>query len=647
MNFHLLSLRVICKRSVEVLEFSQQVTFIHGPVSTGKSTVARLIDYCMGGDLQTTPALRSEFISAELNVRIGSFSVILERDISQSSSVRVTWETDGDRGSVIAPLQAARDPLIQGEVYNLSDVLFHFWGIEPIKVRKSKRDPDSPLIRLSFRDLMWYCYLEQDMLDSSFYHLEDTFRRYKSIDVIRFVVGFHSDHLNELDQRLAKAQDTLRSNRTAADQIRDFLRRFQLGTEVEIREQLKKLTSEIKDASERREQIEKDHLANTHVAEPLRRKLRKISERLSQEEKALDDLTKRIETQRALRAELVTAKIKSTRVGIAMNVLAGVNFDKCPQCGRQINENRKLAPGACNLCGQSGAYITELSQNTEVLRIDLNTRIDELSELIQKHEDEVTLQRSRVSELLQEKNDLDRDLGNQLVIYDSAYVSQVRTVDREIAELEERNRQLQRMSALPQALERMEVDSGKLQGEIEQLKEEIKDEQNRLSTSVALVRKLEKTFFEVLMEIGFPGVGAHDRVEISPRNWEPRVFHGRDDEIGWGFFEAGSGGKKVLFNVCYALAAHKLAAENNLPLPTFLIIDGPTKNISPDVNPALIKKYFRLIYSLAEGSLKQTQFVLIDSELVKPVDTDIDFHSRLMSTTDKGSSALISYYEGP
>jgi len=103
----------------------------------------------------------------------------------------------------------------------------------------------------------------------------------------------------------------------------------------------------------------------------------------------------------------------------------------------------------------------------------------------------------------------------------------------------------------------------------------------------------------------------------------------------------------VLFNVCYALAVHKVAAENNLPLPSFLIVDGPTKNISSDVNPALVANYFRLIYSLAAGSLRETQFILIDSDLVEPEDRSIGFASLLLTSDDPQHPPLISYYSGP
>jgi hypothetical protein len=63
MNISLTKLQINTKKSTEVIDFSQSVTFLHGPVSTGKSSVARMIDYCFGGGLERTPAIQQEFIS--------------------------------------------------------------------------------------------------------------------------------------------------------------------------------------------------------------------------------------------------------------------------------------------------------------------------------------------------------------------------------------------------------------------------------------------------------------------------------------------------------------------------------------------------------------------------------------------------------
>ena len=152
--------------------------------------MARLVDYCFGGKLERTPAIQSEFLSVVLKAKIDRYDCVFERGADDSQFVRVSWNDGEDNyGSVNAPL-AAGDHLIiediEAEVYNLSDMIFYLCGVEPIKVLKRSRDPESQMIRLSFRDVWRYCYLDQAHLDSSFFQLEDPFKGRKSQDAMRF-----------------------------------------------------------------------------------------------------------------------------------------------------------------------------------------------------------------------------------------------------------------------------------------------------------------------------------------------------------------------------------------------------------------------------------------------------------------------------
>ena len=134
MNIRLLHLDVRTRKTTERVPFSQTVTFIYGPVSTGKSTVARLVDYCFGGGLERTPAIQREFVSAALSVVLGESTCTLERGAADTQSVRVTWSNGTEEESVNAPLEAQDARLVdKAEVYNLSDLIFYLCGVNPIK----------------------------------------------------------------------------------------------------------------------------------------------------------------------------------------------------------------------------------------------------------------------------------------------------------------------------------------------------------------------------------------------------------------------------------------------------------------------------------------------------------------------------------
>ncbi len=147
-----------------------------------------------------------------------------------------------------------------------------------------------------------------------------------------------------------------------------------------------------------------------------------------------------------------------------------------------------------------------------------------------------------------------------------------------------------------------------------------------------------------MLAVSFPGVSDEDEVVLDPRNWRPKVVH-RDQE--WSFWDTGSGGKKTLFNVCYALAVHSVAIDRNLPVPSVLIVDSPTKNISEDENPELVRSLYAEIYTIAQREPGHgLQFLLIDSDLVPPLGEFAGYSVRRMAGEEDAPS-LIPYYTGP
>jgi hypothetical protein len=182
------------------------------------------------------------------------------------------------------------------------------------------------------------------------------------------------------------------------------------------------------------------------------------------------------------------------------------------------------------------------------------------------------------------------------------------------------------------------------QGRIDQLRSTIAEERKRLRFGDGNARAIAEEFKTIMLDVGFPGISDEDDVVLDPRNWKPIVVH---SEQRWGFWDTGSGGKKTLFNVCYAMAVHEVARERGMPVPNILIIDSPTKNISGDENPELVQSLYREIYRLAaDGNGAGTQLLLIDSDLAEPEAELTGFLQRRMAG-EPDAPSLISYYVGP
>ena len=250
-------------------------------------------------------------------------------------------------------------------------------------------------------------------------------------------------------------------------------------------------------------------------------------------------------------------------------------------------------------------------------------------------------QRSAISDT---KRRLDSQLQAELARYDSAFVESIRGSEREIATLEERVRSLERLKLMPQAINDLETQAGELQGQIDRLRTDSQEERSRLQEADDHIAAIAAEFKRIMLAVSFPGVSEEDEVVLDPRNWRPKVVHG-DQE--WSFWDTGSGGKKTLFNVCYALALHAVAIERELPVPSVLIVDSPTKNISEDENPDLVHSLYAEMYRIAAQERDaRLQFLLIDSDLIPPPD-DLDGCSVRRMAGEDSAPSLIPYYTGP
>src|SRR5262245_33275317 len=118
MKLHFHSLKLTCRHSEELVSFARNVTFFHGTLSSGKSSIARLIGFCLGGDLEQTTALRRELISVQLSLAIEEYQVLLERNRDENQ-VRATWiDSKSITSTVLVRAKGDGPPVIGSHIAN-------------------------------------------------------------------------------------------------------------------------------------------------------------------------------------------------------------------------------------------------------------------------------------------------------------------------------------------------------------------------------------------------------------------------------------------------------------------------------------------------------------------------------------------------
>jgi rRNA maturation endonuclease Nob1 len=383
MKFNILSLELALRKADEKLQFSK-ITYFWGQMGAGKSSIARLIDYCLGGNIQLSPALQAEFSTATLTVQLERSTLNIERQ-RDSANVFASWQEGDDRLSVVIPARiAAGEVLPDTGVETLSDLIFWLSDVNPPRVRKSKIKEDSKVVRLTIRDLLWYCYLDQDHIDSSFFYLEESaefYMRLKSRDVIRYVIGYHDEKVADLEAEL----DQLRANRTARvasiDSLKGALTEVGIGSEEQIAEREEGLHTEIDSLKAEIEtlRIVKRETQTTHAADELAADARKFGTDIAKLDVDADELSSIRERHVRHRNEIEMLGLKFRRSAQAREILGDVRFTACPRCSQSLPHHERQC---CEVCGQED--VVDLADPAEVaaLEVDIASRRTELSEAI-------------------------------------------------------------------------------------------------------------------------------------------------------------------------------------------------------------------------------------------------------------------------
>lgn len=651
MNLHLTEMLISFKRSQERIAFGT-ISYFHGRMGAGKSTIARLIDYCFGAkDIEMTPAMSSEFVSVMLAFTVSGAEVYLHRQ-RDSAQIQAQWFKAGESYEAILPIIPGKAEIVPGTgIESFSDFLFYLTDTNPPRVRKSKAREETDIVRLSFRDIFWYCYLDQDEIDSNFFNLDpeaNPFKRNKSRDVLRFVVGFHQERVAELESQLEEVRTRRLSMSEAAKTLRQALESVDVVSEDDIQIQAQRISEQLAQIEQEITRIRESGVqVNTHAVDQLRQHGRDLAAEIESGEQAIASIRSVLTDYTRHLGELTTLSVKFRRTTSARAVLNNVEFERCPRCGQTLEP---VEIDHCRLCRQPERPQEAGGLDIEVTSRDVIARTEELRDLIAQHRTQLTSMERRQRELIGQKERLDTELNEAMRAYDSAYLSSALTLERQRATLQQTSIELERLHRLTQSVVYQTKQAEDLQIEELRLRNDLKEARAAAEQDTKNLRRLEELFLDCLVRARVPGFSDRDHVSIQSPSFMPQVTSPESGElITTSFSNLGSGGKKTLFKICFAIAIHRLAVEANAFMPTLLIIDSPMKNISERENREQYEGLHELLYELSVSELRDTQFIMVDKEFCAPprrLEGEVQLVQRRMTPDDPSAPPLIPYYQG-
>lgn len=648
MKLELKKLHLALRRSTEVISLPRTVYF-YGPIGSGKSSIGRLIDYCLGGTSKWTPALQAELVSVALELEVNGTPLTLHRDRDAAHLV-ATWLSSSETLQVVIPARIAADEVLpETGVKVLSDLLFYLAQEEPPYVRRRKGTSEEHLERLSFRDLFRFCYLDQDGMDNVFFRLdsENYATLQKSVDAIRYVLGYRTERVAELESQLQAVREERLGLLAGAKALEKAFTESGLDDLVDYDAKVERMRADIDRARAAAKDARAARNSVPHAVEEIREQARRFAmERMALEQASAEIDTRRGDLERHVN-ELQMLSVRYQRTAAARMLLGGVAFSNCPRCTQTLPQRE---PQCCSVCGQPEHIVdADGALSEEVVKEDLKARRAELKDSIERLDKQRVIIGRRSEEIASELSAANQALQARLTEYDSAFLSQALQHERKVVTLEQKLNGLLRNRRLPDLLKSQRERADFLQADELGLRREIEVAKRLAFNDRAHIELLERLFLDCLVRAKFPDVRQTYQVSINPADFYPRIPLGNLDAlVTLAYDNAGSGGMKALFKTCFALALHRVCAQMpDSRLPPLLIIDTPTKNVSSVENPGLIAAFFRLVYELAVDELAHVQIVIIDNEF-NPVPSDIGLllASRHLVRGDPENPPLIPYLDG-
>jgi hypothetical protein len=553
------------------------LSVVAGEISTGKTSVLEFIAYGLGaGDHPQHQEVQRQVRSVLLELELSGEVAVVERAAFSDQGVAFVHHCSLDE---LARPHAKSRRVIEpaGADDSLSMLLLEHCGLAGISLKEAPTKEDSPLHPLSFRDVLWLCFLENPRLDSRALLFEPTYmKNLKLRQVIEVIFGVHDDQLAKLGDQLRKLDEQRLRREGALDSLRAFLDENEVPDRLELAGRREQHERELTATREALTGLEQRMAAATEFATDLRAAYAGARETASRSANAVRYNETLLRRLLPLRAQYGEDERKLTFFSEAKTLFDPLQVEFCPSCLQRLPEAATITGGHCSLCRQpipEGETAIDVKAELAAVR----ARRREIDRYVADVEDGLQQATAEYAEARDTEQRAQADLDSAVAQSLSPYVSERDRLIGERQRLSDAIRQVETQLGWYESLDQRQVEIGRLEEQIVRIRKEIETRREAQINRDELIETLTGRFNSILSDFGFPKLD-DPRPPYLDKNFVPHV---RDVS----YRDIGSAGAMTLISLAWQLALFELAVEEGYPHPGFLMIDSPQKNLTPEGAP--------------------------------------------------------------
>ncbi|MGV0037113.1 hypothetical protein [Mycobacterium colombiense] len=603
-----------------VVNFRAGLNLVRGDITTGKTTLIRLIRALLGAIPRHLPPEAAALRALRGEVVLGQRTWNVYRPMVSTVDVPIELAEalESAEGEANVEPIALRLPATGRGGYG--EFVLSQLGLPIVSVPRARREPTTDLSPVTINDWLLYCIVTGDELDTQVFGHRDAFRDLKRRWVFEIAYGLYDEELARLAANLRQVDLAIRASESEAEVIREFLSGTALGSREELDADLQHLQDRLAHLHVRAKNLKSaseteagGDIASVR-AEVLdsRRRLDELRSDIRQHKAQLRDLSD-------LMKQLTSVSKRLTRAIVADEWMIDFDFVVCPRCGQDLDQHRESSP-ICYLCLQPEPANVPNRDSLIQEQDRVTYQIAETQQLVDERSTTLAVlcdgEASAVGELARASSELET-LTSEFV---SARAAELQSVAAEIATTSANIDWTQRYLEL---IERQAAQTSRLEdlkSQKEAIEEDIEHHRSGVSMADENIQALEDRMVDYLTRLHVPQLGELLTVRINRQNYLPEVSTRTFDELS-------SQGLKTLVNVAHALAHHTVAIDRNLDMPGLLVLDGVSANSGKEgFEGDRIVDMYELFDEVASVYGDQLQLIVVDNDLPAEV------HDKLASS---------------
>lgn len=540
------------------LSFEEGVNIIYGDSATGKSSVLELINYLLGSSkFIYDEEIETSVKYAALEVELNGVTYSIKRDVFAPNSQIEVYASDFSSVAEVFPKKYAPNYSSDGDDGFFSDFLLGSLNLPVLKVREAPSQFDSPMVRLSFRDVFKYCYLKQDDVGSKqLLNVANGALYSKNKQTFRYIFNLLDSSITELE--LEQDIYNVNTKKTELERkyksVSEFLRETQIDTAINLSDQSNELQTQADLLSAELQRIKSSMVADNETYSFLKDSLDIFSIKLTGAHGARRESEQSVERFSRLKNDYISdieklKAIQHARVVIGVPTTAAFN---CPICDTQVDLACIKEDYKIDQSDKANHEINALTRRIRDLDALIQTERDKLFNL--NHESDVLAQdQAKARRLLDEES-------QQMI---TPYLSERDGIAAELATVNEKIRQSGHLLKIRNQQQLIFAEIQTLESNIVGLKEKLANLRKDAPSITEILDNLGDLLrkFLVMVNIKDPR-----NISINSSNFLP-VLRNRN------YVDITSGGLRTILSIGYFLSLFEQSFLRSANMPAFLMID--------------------------------------------------------------------------